>query len=300
MTNTNAIKYKIAHSDPYHRLLGEVMVFGREQEQRAKLSDGSRPKCLSLFGPDPIRYDLEQGFPIVTTKKLNFHAVAVELLWFFRGDNSLRYLHQHGVHIWDQWANENGYVTPSYGFTMKWPEQLEVLTKNIIGVRDNPHHPSARRLILSSWLLDMRYGSHPDHPVNLTTKNTPVGCHTLAQFDVYEGELSCHLYQRSGDLFLGVPFNIASYALLTHLLADFCGLRVGDYIHSFGNAHIYENHIPQVNEQLQRETRAFPKLIQAPINRELSWSDFVATLTPDSFGLNDYDPHPALRGEVAV
>lgn len=275
---------------PYLELLARVLRDGRVKGSRAELlSTGEKPRTRSLFGPQ-VRYDLRAGFPLVTTKRVPFRQVVVELLWFLRGDTTLAYLHEHGVRIWDQWATAGGSLGPIYG--QQWRrfeslglqvDQVEEVVRGIRAVQADPTASESRRLLISAW-----------NPCAARQTRAPLGCHTLAQFDVHEGQLACHLYQRSGDLFLGVPWNIASYALLTHLLAHITGLEAVELIHSFGDAHIYENHLDQVAEQLTRTPRPLPRLEIAPEVTSLNH------LHPDQFRVIGYDPHPALPGEVAV
>lgn len=272
---------------PYHELLRHVIHNGQWVEQRAKLADGSRPRCLSVFGTQ-TRYDLSQGFPLVTTKRVPFHLVAEELFWFLSGSTNVKDLQAKGVHIWDEWAVEDGSLGPIYGKQWRaWDDgdnfydQITNLVRAILDVTRNPHSSFARRLILSAWnVADFNYMALPP-------------CHVLSQFSVRNGLLSCQMYQRSADLFLGVPFNIASYALLTHLLAHVTELRPGEFIHAIGDAHIYENHMLQVKEQLAREPRPLPTLsIHGPKD--------IDALGYEHLSLLGYEPWPALKGEVAV
>jgi len=276
---------------PYLEILREVRTHGRPKPTRAILQSTGRPiDALSVFGRQ-IRFDLSQGFPAVTTKKLNFDAVVHELLWFLSGSTNVRDLQAKNVHIWDAWADENGELGPVYGKQWRhWEgkegrtvDQIAELIAAIERVRDDPRDPAARRLIVSAW-----------NPVEAPEMALPP-CHTLFQFELDPGgRLSCQLYQRSADLFLGVPFNIASYALLTHLIAHVSGLDVGAFIHTFGDAHIYENHLDQVDEQLRREPLPPPTLWIDPGVRS------IEDLRFEHIKLCDYRHHPALRGEVAV
>jgi len=274
----------------YLDLLSEVRHRGIRKEQRAVLlSDHSRPGVRSLFGRQ-IRFDLADGFPLVTTKKMPFQAVVHELIWFLRGETNIAYLQKHKVRIWDQWADANGDLGSCY--PKHWRhfagpngpiDQIAALVEGIRETVRNPHASVARRLLLTAW-----------HPADMPDPSVPTGCHTLAQFDVTRGKLSCQMYQRSADMFLGVPFNIASYAVLVHLLAKVCHLTPGEYIHTFGDAHIYENHLEQVDEQLTRTPLPLPTL-------KLDDSiDSIDDLDISQFGLEGYRSHPALRGEVAV
>lgn len=278
----------------YLDMLRFVLEKGEVMESRAVLArDGSRPRTRSIFGCQN-RYDLNDGFPLVTTKHVPFRQVAAELCWFLSGSTNVKDLHKWGVHIWDEWAIDSGRVGPIYG--RQWREfglyddydtvdQISRLKADITSVAANPSAPEARRLILISW-----------NPLNVVDAWAPMGCHTLCQFSVRNGKLSSHLYQRSADMFLGVPWNIACYAALTHLFAHLCGLGVGEFIHSFGDAHIYENHIPQVEEQLKREPMPLPTLAIDSAKVEPTLYD----LTPDAFVLTGYKHHPKLTGEVAI
>jgi thymidylate synthase len=274
----------------YLDLIAHVRNHGRRKAQRAQLADGRRPDVLSLFGYQ-FRHDLRSGFPLLTTKKMPFAAIVHELIWFLSGATNTAYLRSNKVTIWDEWADANGELGPVYGKQWRrWQkpdggtvDQIANLVAEIRKVIENPNASEARRLLLLSW-----------NPGDLPDPKVPTGCHTLAQFNVTDGLLSCQLYQRSADLFLGVPFNIASYALLTHLLAKVTGLRVGDYIHSFGDAHIYENHLPQVDEQLKREPRRLPHIELH--ERIVSMDD----IRMEDIQLSDYQPHPALKGAIAI
>jgi thymidylate synthase len=275
----------------YLDLLRLVYEKGEEQASRAVLeSTGTKPKTRSIFGYQ-TRYDLRAGFPLVTTKSVPFKQVVVELLWFLSGSTNVKYLREHGVKIWDQWADENGDLGPIYGKQWRaWEgseggriDQVTQLLGDIEQVKADPTASPARRLILTAW-----------NPADLSKIHGPSGCHTLCQFYMSGGRLSCHLYQRSADLFLGVPWNIASYALLTHLIAKVAWLEAFEFIHSFGDAHIYENHLDQVAEQLQREPFPLPRL---EIDEGVTSLD---GLVPSQFRLVDYKHHPRLSGEVAV
>lgn len=238
---------------------------------------------LSVFGHQ-MRFDLQAGFPVVTTKKLHLKSIIYELLWFLRGDTNVRYLQENGVSIWDEWADERGELGPVYGRQWRsWPtadggavDQMSDLMQRI------RTDPDSRRLVISAWNVG-----------ELTRMALPP-CHVLFQFYVLEGRLSCQLYQRSADIFLGVPFNIASYALLTMMVAQVTGLQPGEFIHTFGDAHLYTNHIQQARLQLSREPRPLPTMRINPSVRSLF--DFVY----DDFQLENYDPHPHIRASVAV
>lgn len=274
----------------YLDLIAYVRKHGKRKAQRAQLADGRRPDVLSVFGYQ-FRHDLNAGFPLLTTKKMPFAAIFHELVWFLSGATNTTYLRANKVSIWDEWADTNGELGPVYGKQWRrWHkpdggtvDQIANLVSGIRTVIDNPNASEARRLLLLSW-----------NPGDLPDPKVPTGCHTLSQFNVTDGRLSCQMYQRSADLFLGVPFNIASYALLTHLLARVTGLEVGEYIHSFGDAHIYENHLAQVDEQLKREPRPLPSI---EVDTAVTSIDDVRL---EQIRLTGYDPYPALRGEIAI
>ena len=238
---------------------------------------------LSLFGYQ-MRFDLEAGFPLVTTKKVHLKSIIHELLWFLSGDTNIRYLKDNGVRIWDEWADENGDLGPVYGAEWRaWPapdgrsiDQIKLVADQI------KRNPNSRRLIVTAW-----------NPADVDKQALPP-CHTLCQFYVVNGKLSCQLYQRSGDIFLGVPFNIASYALLTMMMAQVTGLKPGDFVHTFGDAHLYLNHVEQARLQLSREPRTLPKMKLNPDVHSIF--DFVY----DDFVLEGYDPHPHIKAAVAV
>jgi thymidylate synthase len=274
----------------YLELLREIRTSGAIKEQRAVLtSENRRPAVRSVFGRQ-IRFDLNQGFPLMTTKKMPWAAIVHELIWFLRGETNIRYLRENKVKIWDAWADAEGELGPVYPkHWRRWEgpqgtvDQIAQLISGIAAVRDNPQAWQARRLLLTAW-----------NPADMPPPQVPTGCHTLAQFNVTDGRLSAQLYQRSADMFLGVPFNIASYALLTHLLAQVTGLGVGDYIHTFGDAHIYDNHFPQVDEQLTRTPFPLPRLELDPAIRSLD------ELRSEQMRITGYQCHPPLKGEVAV
>ncbi len=274
----------------YLDLLRHVRERGVRKPTRARLlSTGDKIDALSVFGYQ-MRFDLNEGFPAVTTKKLAFNAVVHELLWFLSGSTNVAGLQKNNVTIWDEWADENGELGPIYGKQWRrWeaPDQREIdqiayLLKGIAAVKKDPTASVGRRLILSAW-----------NPADLDKMSVPA-CHTLAQFSLTEDRLSCQLYQRSADSFLGVPFNIASYALLTHLIAHVSGLKVGDFIHTFGDVHIYTNHLEQVEEQLRRQPYPLPRLTIDPAVNELD------KIERRHIVLHDYRHHSALQGEIAV
>jgi thymidylate synthase len=238
---------------------------------------------LSVFGPQ-LRFDLQAGFPLLTTKKVHLKSIVHELLWFLKGETNTRYLKENGVSIWDEWADENGELGPVYGYQWRsWPapdgRHIDQIAKVIDDIKSNPN---SRRLLVSAWnVADL-------------DKMALMPCHAFFQFYVAEGKLSCQLYQRSADLFLGVPFNIASYALLTLMMAQVCGLKPGEFVHALGDTHLYLNHLEQAREQLTRETRKLPvmKLNPAVSNIfDFKYQDFT---------LEAYDPHPAIKAPVAV
>jgi thymidylate synthase len=245
--------------------------------------DRTNTGTLSLFG-DQMRFDLGQGFPLVTTKKLHVKSIIHELLWFLQGSTNVRYLNEHGVTIWDEWADENGELGPIYGRQWRsWPapdgRHIDQIAKVVEGLKRDP---DSRRHIVSAW------------NVGELDRMALSPCHCLFQFYVAEGRLSCQLYQRSADIFLGVPFNIASYALLTLMMAQVTDLEAGEFVHTFGDAHLYLTHLDQADEQLKREPRALPRL---EINPEVS---SLLDFAYEDFKLVGYDPHPAIKAEVAV
>lgn len=246
-------------------------------------ADRTGTGTYSIFGYQ-MRFDLQKGFPLLTTKKLHLRSIIYELLWFLRGDTNIQYLHDHNVTIWDEWADENGDLGPVYGKQWRsWEAPdgrvIDQITSLIEQLKRNP---DSRRLIVSAW-----------NPADVDQMALPP-CHTMFQFYANDGELSCQLYQRSADVFLGVPFNIASYALLTMMVAQVCGLEAKDFVHTFGDAHIYSNHVEQAKLQLSRDPRPLP---QMRINPEVkSIFDFQY----EDFTLENYDPHPHIKAEVAV
>jgi len=252
-------------------------------EHGAAKNDRTGTGTLSIFGAQ-LRFDLAAGFPLLTTKKVHLKSIIHELLWFLKGETNIRYLKDNGVTIWDEWAGANGDLGPVYGYQWRsWPapdgRHIDQLSEVIDGIRKNP---DSRRLIVSAWNV-------ADLP-----KMALLPCHALFQFYVAEGRLSCQLYQRSADFFLGVPFNIASYALLTMMVARACELKLGHFIHTFGDAHLYLNHLDQAREQLARQTRALPTMRLNPAVTNLL--DFRY----EDFTLENYDPHPAIRAPIAV
>jgi thymidylate synthase len=261
----------------YHELLRRLLDEGVRKDDRTGTG------TLSVFGHQ-MRFDLSQGFPLVTTKRLHLKSIVHELLWFLKGDTNIRYLRENGVTIWDEWADENGDLGPVYGRQWRsWPKPDGGSVDQIRWVLDEiRRNPDSRRLVVSAW-----------NPAELD-QMALAPCHCLFQFYVADGRMSCQLYQRSADVFLGVPFNIASYALLTHMMAQATGLQPGDFVHSFGDAHLYLNHLDQARLQLTREPRALPQLRLNPAIRSLF--DF----TYEDIAIKNYDPHPAIRAPVAV
>ena len=246
-------------------------------------ADRTGTGTYSIFGYQ-MRFDLQKGFPLLTTKKLHLRSIIYELLWFLQGDTNIQYLHDHGVSIWDEWADENGDLGPVYGKQWRsWEAPdgrvIDQITSLIEQIKRNP---DSRRLLVSAW-----------NPADVDQMALPP-CHTMFQFYVNNGELSCQLYQRSADVFLGVPFNIASYALLTMMVAQVCGLKAKDFVHTFGDAHIYSNHVEQAKLQLSREPRPLP---QMRINPAV---DSIFGFQYEDFTLENYDPHPHIKAEVAV
>lgn len=251
-------------------------------EGRAR-ADRTGTGTVGVFGAQ-ARFDLREGFPLVTTKKVHVRSIVHELLWFLRGDTNTRYLHENGVTIWDEWADTNGDLGRVYGAQWRSWRGADGRTTDQVSeaVRLIRENPDSRRILVSAW-----------NPGELEQMALPP-CHVLFQFYVSGDELSCQLYQRSADIFLGVPFNIASYALLTMMVAQVCGLRAREFVHTFGDLHLYSNHVEQAREQLRREPRPLPQMILNTARRELE--DFVG----DDFTLEGYDPHPAIKAPVAV
>ncbi|TNF48891.1 MAG: thymidylate synthase [Bacteroidetes bacterium] len=261
----------------YHDLLKHILDKGTRKEDRTGTG------TISTFGYQ-MRFDLSEGFPVVTTKKLHLRSIIIELLWFLQGDTNIKYLKENNVSIWDEWADENGNLGPVYGHQWRsWPDgkggTIDQITKLVHSLKNNP---DSRRHIVSAWnVADVDNMALPP-------------CHTLFQFYVADGKLSCQLYQRSADTFLGVPFNIASYALLTMMLAQVCDLEPGEFIHTFGDAHIYSNHLEQVELQLSRDFRPLPTMKINPNVKDIFGFKY------EDFELVGYDPHPHIKGAVAV
>jgi len=261
----------------YLDLMRHVMETGTQKHDRTGTG------TISVFGYQ-MRFNLQDGFPLVTTKKLHLKSIIHELIWFLSGDTNIKYLKDNGVRIWDEWADAEGNLGPVYGYQWRsWPTpdggHIDQISQVVNQIKNNP---DSRRMIVSAWnVADVNQMALPP-------------CHTLFQFYVLDGKLSCQLYQRSADIFLGVPFNIASYALLTMMMAQVCGLEYGDFIHTFGDAHIYNNHLEQANLQLSRDPRPLPTMKINPDVKD------IFSFKYEDFTLVDYDPHPHIKGIVAV
>ena len=250
----------------------------------------------SLFGHQ-MRFDLRQGFPLVTTKKIHLKSVVYELLWFLQGDTNVRYLQDHGVRIWDEWADGQGELGPVYGYQWRsWPtpdgRHIDQISQVVEQIRVNPN---SRRMIVSAWNPADLPGEHISPQDNVAAGRMALApCHAFFQFYVCDGRLSCHLYQRSADIFLGVPFNIASYALLTMMIAQVCGLELGEFIHTLGDAHLYTNHLEQADEQLRRTPYELPSLSLNPDIRDLFAFRY------EDIALSNYQCHPHIKAPIAV
>ncbi|MEN1785218.1 MAG: thymidylate synthase [Bacteroidota bacterium] len=271
----------------YHDLLNHVLENGTIKGDRT--GTGTR----SVFGYQ-MRFDLQSGFPMVTTKKLHLKSIVHELLWFLKGDTNIGYLKKHGVRIWNEWADDNGDLGPVYGHQWRnWNgDEIDQIKEVIATLKQNPN---SRRMLVSAWnpgVLPDTSISFSDNVANGKAALPP--CHAFFQFYVAEGKLSCQLYQRSADVFLGVPFNIASYALLTLMVAQVCGYTPGEFIHTFGDVHIYNNHLEQVQLQLSRTPRPLPTMALNPEITDIFSFKF------EDFTLVGYDPHPAIRAAVAI
>jgi thymidylate synthase len=316
MVNSDQPKCSVRHRDGWEHIFSDSQLALDHPEYqyldllRDCLTNGVYRKgrnggTYGLFGRQ-IRFDLSKGFPLLTTKRVHWKAIVVELLWFLRGDTNVKFLHEHGVTIWDEWADADGNLGPVYGKQWRsWlglkfipgtnfatneptpdegeyaPIRVDQIAKLIDGLKTDPY---GRRHIVTAW-----------NPAEIDDMALPP-CHCLFQFFVSNGKLSCQLYQRSADVFLGVPFNIASYALLTHLIAAEVGLKAGEFVHTFGDVHLYSNHIKQANEQLTRTPRPFPtlRIWDQPFNTDIS------QYTPDAFELLGYDPHPTIKADVSA
>jgi len=261
----------------YLDLMRHVMDTGTQKHDRTGTG------TISVFGYQ-MRFNLQDGFPLVTTKKLHLKSIIHELIWFLSGDTNIAYLKENGVRIWDEWADADGNLGPVYGYQWRsWPKpdggHIDQISQVVNQIKNNP---DSRRMIVSAWnVADVNQMALPP-------------CHSLFQFYVLDGKLSCQLYQRSADIFLGVPFNIASYALLTMMMAQVCGLEYGDFIHTFGDAHIYNNHLEQAKLQLSREPRPLPTMKINPDVKD------IFSFKYEDFTLENYDPHPHIKGVVAV
>lgn len=271
----------------YHDLVNHILEHGNEKSDRT----GTGTK--SVFGYQ-MRFDLSEGFPMVTTKKLHLKSIIYELLWFLQGDTNVKYLQENGVRIWNEWADENGDLGPVYGYQWRnWNgDEIDQITDIIETLKSNP---DSRRMLVSAWnpsVLPDTSKSFSENVANGKAALPP--CHAFFQFYVADGKLSCQLYQRSADTFLGVPFNIASYALFTMMMAQVCGYEPGDFVHTFGDVHIYSNHYEQLQLQLSREPRPLPKMLLNPKVKDIFGFKF------DDFTLVDYNPHPHIKGMVAV
>ena len=267
----------MSQSNQYETFLRHVLENGTSKTDRTGTG------TVSVFGGQ-LRFNLQDGFPLVTTKKVHLKSIIYELLWFLRGETNIAWLKEHGVSIWDEWADENGELGPVYGKQWRsWETKdgrvIDQITEALNLIKNNP---DSRRILVNAW------------NVGEIDKMALMPCHTMFQFYVADGKLSCQLYQRSADLFLGVPFNIASYALLTMMIAQVCGLQYGDFVHTFGDAHIYNNHFEQVKEQLSREPKPYPKM---KLNQEVT--DLFA-FTYQDFTVENYDPWPAIKAPVAI
>lgn len=261
----------------YQDLMALVLTKGQER------SDRTGTGTIGIFGHQ-MRFDLQDGFPMITTKKIHLRSLIHEVLWFLKGDTNIKYLNDNGVSFWNEWADENGDLGPVYGHQWRsWPtpsgESIDQISKVVEQIKTNPY--SRRHLVVAYNPSDVDKMALPP-------------CHAFFQFYVSNGKLSCQLYQRSADIFLGVPFNIASYALLTHMVAQVCGLAPGEFIHTFGDAHLYKNHLDQARLQLTRDPRPLPKLLLNPAVKNIFDFKF------EDFQLIDYDPHPHIKAEVSV
>ena len=276
MTAINCGRIRKDAMRQYHDLMETVLKRGVEKRDRTGTG------TISIFGHQ-MRFDLSEGFPMVTTKKLFLKAIVYELLWFLNGDTNVKYLKDHGVSIWDEWADANGELGPVYGHQWRsWPSEHGAIDQIANLIADIKKNPDSRRLIVTAW-----------NPADVPKMALPP-CHCLFQFYVADGKLSCQLYQRSADIFLGVPFNIASYALLTMMVAQVTGLKPGEFIHSFGDAHLYLNHLDQAREQLSRKPYPLPSMTINPDVKDIFGFQY------EDFKLENYQAHPHIKAEVAV
>ena len=271
----------------YHDLVKHVLAEGNQKGDRT----GTGTK--SVFGYQ-MRFDLSEGFPMVTTKKLHLKSIIYELLWFLKGDTNIKYLTENGVRIWNDWADENGDLGPVYGHQWRnWNDDEIDQIKDVVKILKN--NPNSRRMMVSAWNPSVMPDTSKTFSNNVANGKAALPpCHAFFQFYVADGKLSCQLYQRSADIFLGVPFNIASYALFTMMMAQVCGYLPGEFIHTFGDAHIYNNHVEQLELQLSRDIRPLPKMVLNPEIKDIFDFDF------EDFTLVDYNPHPHIKGAVAV
>jgi len=271
----------------YHDLLTHTL------EQGNIKSDRTGTGTISVFGYQ-MRFDLSEGFPMVTTKKLHLKSIVHELLWFLKGDTNVEYLQENGVRIWNEWANEDGDLGPVYGYQWRnWNGDGIDQIKDLIQTLKN--NPDSRRMMVAAWNPSVLPDSSKSFAENVANGKAALPpCHAFFQFYVADGKLSCQLYQRSADIFLGVPFNIASYALFTLMVAQVCGYEPGEFIHTFGDAHIYNNHMEQIELQLSRDPRPLPKMVLNPEVTDIFNFKF------EDFTLLNYDPHPHIKGMVAI
>ena len=271
----------------YQDLLRHILANGYSKDDRTGTG------TTSVFGYQ-MRFDLNEGFPLVTTKKIHLKSVIYELLWFLKGDTNIGYLNEHGVRIWNEWADPNGDLGPVYGAQWRnWNGEAIDQLKAVVDTLK--HNPESRRIIVSAWNPSVLPDTRKSFAENVANGKAALPpCHALFQFYVADGKLSCQLYQRSADVFLGVPFNIASYALLTMMLAQVCDLQLGDFVHTFGDVHIYNNHREQVALQLSRTPRPLPTMYLNPAVKDLFAFDYT------DFRLEGYDPYPTIKAEVAV
>jgi thymidylate synthase len=280
-------RHKKSPMKQYLDLVKHVIENGAEKHDRT----GTGTK--SVFGYQ-MRFDLSEGFPMVTTKKVHLKSMIYELLWFLKGDTNINYLKENGVRIWNEWADENGDLGPVYGHQWRnWnSEEIDQISDIIETLKSNP---DSRRMLVSAWNPSVLPNTSKSFDENVSNGKAALPpCHAFFQFYVANGKLSCQLYQRSADIFLGVPFNIGSYALLTMMMAQVCGYEAGDFIHTFGDAHIYSNHKEQIELQLSRNPRPLPKMLLNPDVKDIFGFKF------EDFTLTDYNPHPHIKGAVAI
>jgi len=271
----------------YLDLVRHVLENGNQKEDRT----GTGTK--SVFGYQ-MRFDLSEGFPMVTTKKLHLKSIIYELLWFLKGDTNIKYLQENGVRIWNEWADDEGNLGPVYGHQWRnWnSDGIDQIQEVIQTLKNNP---DSRRMLVSAWNPSVLPDTSDSFAENVSNGKAALPpCHAFFQFYVSDGKLSCQLYQRSADIFLGVPFNIASYALLTMMMAQVCGYEAGDFVHTFGDAHIYNNHIEQLELQLSRTPKTLPKIVINPNKKN------ILNFVYEDFTLVDYNPHPHIKGSVAI